>query len=452
MKTSGRIYLLISGVLLTCMGIFAVVSAMLVQLGTWELREELSTFTFGMWLFCGLCYLTVGVAGGIFGSNPKRARFLLFFGFIALYTFALSAFLIAAYNWTSLAAVLAGLAVCICFIVGARKNQSHVAVNDWGYIFISPFFLIFIAFIAYPIYNTFHMSLTSATIRGGGWQTEYIGFDNFRELWNNRMFRTAVQNTWVLWIFNFIPQMVLALVLAAMFTSTTYKLRFKGFFKVMYYLPNLMMPVTIAALFNVYLSLHGPVNQFMVQTLGIWDSARDFTQIVMDTRIVVVFLQTWMWFGQTAIVLVAGMTSISPTFYESAMIDGASQAKMFFKITIPLLKPVLLFVLVTSLVGGLGMFDIPLLFSQSQFGNPQNAVLTVNMFMNVRRSFQGGFQFGSAAAISVILFMMSSVVALIIFRIFGARSEERHEKREIRRAKKEEARVKKMLKGMNQNG
>jgi multiple sugar transport system permease protein len=281
------------------------------------------------------------------------------------------------------------------------------------------------------------MSFTNASIVGGSWRIDWIGFANFRNLFEEELFREAVVNTWRLWIFNFIPQMILALVLAAMFTSTTYKLKGTGFFKAMYYLPNLMMPVTIAALFNVYLNVHGPLNQFLVGTVGVWEEARNFMSYVWDLRVAVIFLQTWMWFGQTAIVLVAGMTSISPTFYESAMIDGANQIRMFFSITLPLLKPILLFVLVTSLVGGLGMFDIPLFLSGNQFGNPDNAVLTVNMFMNVRRSFQGGFQFGNAASVSVILFIMSSLVALVVFWSFRTRDDEYYARKEAKRAEKE---------------
>lgn len=432
MRLLGRNFLLIAGLLYIAFGIFAATSGMLNFLGIWVLRENISTFIFVAWLFCGVCYFAVGVLGIIFRNNPKKARMLMFFGFLGLYVYVLSAFVIGNYTLLSLAVMVLVLVIPICFIAGAHKNQSQVAVNDWGYIFISPFFLVFLAFIAYPIYNTFYMSFTDATLRGGVWHSNYVGLDNFRELLQNEMFRSAISNTWMIWIFNFIPQMILAFVLAAMFTSTTYKLRGTGFFKVMYFLPNLMMPVTIAALFNVYLALHGPLNQFLVGTLGVMDTARDFTMYPVDVRIVVIFLQTWIWFGQTAIVLVAGMTAISPTFYESAMIDGANQVKMFFKITLPLLKPVILFVLVTSLVGGLGMFDIPLLFTGNPFGNPQNAVLTINMFMNVRRSFPG-LMFGSAASVSVLLFTMSSLVALVVFWSFRTKNEDEVAEREARK-------------------
>jgi multiple sugar transport system permease protein len=440
--------------------------------GNWSSRSDMSNTSLVVWILCGIIYIAVGVLGILWSGNLKKSRVLTFVGLGALYVFALSAFVFGSHmlaplgsfiRYTSLnsaldsailatlvealfsvvqiAVVLLPLIIPALYIAGAKKNQSSVSLDDWGYIFISPFGIIFLAFIAYPIFNTFYMSMTNATITGGRWIIEWVGFANFRELFGNVMFREAVINTWRLWIFNFIPQMVLALTLAAMFTSTTYKLKGTGFFKAMYYLPNLMMPVTIAALFNVYMNLHGPLNQFLVGVLGVWTEGRDFMMFVTDMRVVVVFLQTWMWFGQTAIVLVAGMTSISPTFYESAMIDGANQVRMFFSITLPLLKPILLFVLVTSLVGGLGMFDIPLLFAGNQYGNPDNSVLTVNMFMNVRRSFQGGFQFGSAASVSVVLFFMSSFVALIVFSAFKTRDDEYYARKQAKRAEKEMAKA-----------
>ena len=304
-------------------------------------------------------------------------------------------------------------------------KKGSVSKDHYGYIFIAPFVIVFAAFALWPIVNTFYLSLTNMHFvnhMGFGVSPDFIGLNNFITLFNDPMFRLALQNTWLLWIGNFIPQMILALVLAAMFASTTFKLKGSGFFKAIYYLPNILMPVTVAALFMHYLTLHGPINTFLVGTTGILSEPRNFLSLVTDTRVAVMFIQTWMWFGQTAIVLVAGMTSISPSYYESAMVDGASQVKMFFTITLPLLKPILLFVLVTSLVGGMQMFDIPLLLSDGPLGPPDMAVLTMNMFMNARRA-APAFAIGSAAAISVTLFFISSFIALILFRVFRSDDE-----------------------------
>ena len=314
-------------------------------------------------------------------------------------------------------------------------RRSSVNKDHWGLFFIAPFVITFLIFTLYPIANTFWLAFTDSNLIHYRMRGEFIGLENFERLMDTAMFWTAVTNTWRIWLSNFIPQMILALVLAAMFTSTTFKLKGTGFFKVMYYLPNLMMPVTIAALFSMFLDLHGPVNQFLVGTTGFMAEPRDFLSFTGDTRLTVIFLQTWLWFGQTAIVLVAGMTSISPSFYESALVDGASQVKMFFYITLPLLKPVLLFVLVTSLAGGMQMFEIPMLLT-GPTGPPQNVVLTVNMFMNNLRVFPAGM-IGLAAAVSVMLFFMSSFITLILFRLFRESSDEREARKAAKKAKKQ---------------
>ena len=208
--------------------------------------------------------------------------------------------------------------------------------------------------------------------------------------------------------------------LAYMFTNPSFDVRGKGVFKAIYYMPNLLMPATVAALFSAYLSVFGPVNQLVV---GMGFVAEPIHYLASPTwaRFTVIFIGWWMWFGQTTIVLVAGMTSISPEFYESAMIDGASQSKMFTAITLPLVKPILLFVMVTSIAGGLQTFDIPFLLTNGR-GDPQGSIMTMNIFMNLRRSSAMG-DIGAAATVSVVLFFMSSFVALVLFRVFGERSD-----------------------------
>jgi len=315
-------------------------------------------------------------------------------------------------------------------------KRKSISKDHYGYIFIAPFILVFLGFALWPIINTFYLSLTNMHFinhMGFGVSPDFIWFANFTDLFGDPVFRRALTNTWMLWLGNFIPQMLLALTLAAMFSSTTFRLKGTGFFKAMYYLPNILMPVTIAALFMHYLTFHGPINTFLVSTTGILSEPRDFLNLITDSRVAVMFVQTWMWFGQTAIVLVAGMTAISPSYYESAMVDGASQVRMFFTITLPLLKPILLFVLVTSLVGGMQMFDIPLLLSDGPLGPPDMAVLTVNMFMNARRA-APAFAIGSAAAISVVLFFISSFIALILFRLF--RTDEQKELSKLAKKRK----------------
>ena len=140
-------------------------------------------------------------------------------------------------------------------------------------------------------------------------------------------------------------------------------------------------------------------------------------------RGLVVFIQWWMWFGQTTILLMAGMTSISVAVYEAATIDGATIWQMFRFITLPLIKPVMIYVLVTSLVGGMQMFDIPFLLTDGR-GSPANSILTNNILMYMKfRSSQG--HIGAASSVGVVIFIMTTFVALLIFYLLREKTDKK---------------------------
>jgi len=138
-----------------------------------------------------------------------------------------------------------------------------------------------------------------------------------------------------------------------------------------------------------------------------------FLQNVTIARSLVIFIQWWMWFGQTVIILMAGMTSIPISLYEAAMVDGATSSQMFGRITLPLLKPILIYVFVTSLVGGMQMFDIPYLLTDGR-GSPGSSILTNNILMFLKFSSSKG-HIGAASSVGVLVFVMTSICALGIF-------------------------------------
>jgi multiple sugar transport system permease protein len=129
-----------------------------------------------------------------------------------------------------------------------------------------------------------------------------------------------------------------------------------------------------------------------------------------------------MWFGQTIIILMAGMTAIPLSFYEAAMVDGASGFQMFRRITLPLLKPILIFIFVTSLVGGMQIFDIPYLLTDGR-GSPQNSILTNNVLMYLKFGSSQG-HIGAASSVSVLVFIMTTVAALGIFYVLRDRDQD----------------------------
>jgi ABC-type sugar transport system permease subunit len=136
-------------------------------------------------------------------------------------------------------------------------------------------------------------------------------------------------------------------------------------------------------------------------------------------RGLVIFIQWWTWFGQTVIIIMAGITSISVQLYEAAMVDGASPSQMFTNITLPLLKPILIFIFVSSLVGGMQMFDIPYLLTDGR-GSPSKSILTNNILMYMKFSSSKG-HIGAASSVGVLVFFMTTVVALGIFYVLRDR-------------------------------
>ncbi len=302
-------------------------------------------------------------------------------------------------------------------------KRLRIRKEHYGYFFIAPFIIGFLLFGLYPVYNTLSLSLTNTTLMK--MDADFIGLQNFKRLFADKTFLTAVKNTWELWLMNFIPQLGIAMLLAVWFTSTRLKIKGGGIWRMFFYLPNLMMPAAIAALFFSLFSFYGPVNQFLVRN-GFMPEAVDFIRSPSTMRGLVVFIQWWLWYGQTTIILMAAMTSISVSLYEAALMDGASGWQSFRYVTLPLIKPVMIYVLVTSLVGGMQMYDIPYLLTDGR-GSPANSILTNNILMYMRfRSSQG--HIGAASAVGVMVFLMTTIVAMLIFYLLR----EKHPKSEIK--------------------
>jgi ABC-type sugar transport system permease subunit len=289
-------------------------------------------------------------------------------------------------------------------------NLAKFKKNSTGYLFLVPFMIGFLAFGLYPVINTIGLSFTDTTLMSKS--SHFIGIDNFKRLFADMVFVRAVGNTWLIWLLNFIPQIGMGLLLSVLFTNARLKIRAAGLWRSIFYLPNLLMPAAVAALFNSLFGFFGPVNQFMVRS-GILPEAMRFTESIVVMRSLVVFINWWTWFGQTMIILMAGMTAIPVSLYEAAMVDGANAWQMFTRITLPLLKPILIFIFVTSLVGGMQMFDIPFLLTDGR-GSPQSSIQTNNILMFMKFASSKG-HIGAASSVGVLIFIMTSICALGIF-------------------------------------
>jgi multiple sugar transport system permease protein len=211
------------------------------------------------------------------------------------------------------------------------------------------------------------------------------------------------------------------LLLAAWFSDNRLNLKAAGFFKTVIYLPNLIMASAFSMLFFTLFSETGPINSLLVSA-GILDKPFKFFSSVIATRSLVGLMNFLMWFGNTTILLLAGMLGIDTSLFEAAEVDGASSKQKFFKITLPLLKPILIYVMITSLIGGLQMFDVPQILTNGQ-GTPLTSsgvasVKTMIMYLNENLKSKN---YGAGGAISVIMFIVTGILSLIVFYFTGNR-------------------------------
>lgn len=331
-----------------------------------------------------------------------------------------------------------------------RKMKQHKRVNyaKYGYLFCLPFVIAFLIFTLYPILYTIVIGFTD--LKGLGTTAIHFlkddPFKNFKTVITNKSFQTAFKNTWMMWILNFIPQITMALLLTAWFTDTRMKIKGQGFFKVVFYLPNIITAATIAILFAAFFGYPmGPVNDIF-STLGLADKPIEFLRSKAVARGVVIFIQFWMWYGYTMVTLTSGVLGISPDIFEAAEVDGANRVQTFFYVTIPNIKTILLFTLVTSLIGGLQMFDIPQLFIVKS--GPDNATLTTSVFV-YNQAFSGSYMYNRAAAASMIMFAIICICSAIMFFVLRDKDEAQLHKLIKKQEKEYRRKMKEQGKGVN---
>lgn len=317
------------------------------------------------------------------------------------------------------------------------KKQKSVSYAKYGYIFSLPFIIIFLIFSLYPIIYTAIIGFTDYKGLGASsFQFLDEPFKNFVTVLNNGSFRQALKNTFIIWTLNFIPQISIALILTAWFTSRSNTLKGKGFFKVLFYLPNIITAASIAILFySLFGYPVGPVNSALMH-FGFIDEPINFLVSKSSARAIVAFIQFWMWYGYTMLILTSGVLGINPEIYEAAELDGTTGLQTFLYITLPNLKTILLYVLITSMIGGLNMFDIPKLFMQ---GGPDNSTLTTSVFI-YNQAFSGSYLYNRAAAASMIMFAIIAFFSAILFYIMRDKDEIKF-KKEAKRLQKERLQI-----------
>lgn len=312
------------------------------------------------------------------------------------------------------------------------KKYKTVEYGRYGYFFILPFFTIYLIFQLWPLIYTIWMSFMEYYSKGlKAVGPNFIGLENYVNVLmgsGGKFLDTftvkALYNTIVMWTVNFIPQILLALLLAAWFTDTRAKIKGQGAYKVIMFMPNIITAATMAVLFYSLFSINGPGTQFL-RYIGVISQEYKIMDHAWPTRLIIGFVQFWMWYGNTMIILIAGILGIDPSLYEAARVDGASGWQIFKRITLPLLKPITLFVLVTSAIGGLQLYDIPSLFNVNQAGDglPDFASNTITMY--IRKLTLTSKDFGKAGASSMVLFFVTLVISLIFFFFMSDRDSDK---------------------------
>ncbi|MDE6725974.1 MAG: sugar ABC transporter permease [Ruminiclostridium sp.] len=310
-----------------------------------------------------------------------------------------------------------------------NKKHKSVSYAKWGLIFIAPFFIVYIVCSLFPLLSTFVYSFMDYRVQNGEIlgpaiaQTTVDGvattdiFKNYTWLFSpdsagRVIILNCLWNTIVMWLMGAIPQLVFSLLLAVIFTSERLRIKGQPFFKSVIYLPNIIMAAAFAMLFFTLFAPTGPINQiFYSQEELLNGGGIRFFDNTWSARGLVATINFLMWFGNTTILLMAGIMGIDQSLFEAAAIDGATSFQVFRKITIPLLAPIMVYVAITSLIGGLQMFDVPQILTN---GEPNITTKTLVMFLN---DYLGNNKnYGRAGAISVITFIITAIFSFIVFK------------------------------------
>jgi cellobiose transport system permease protein len=276
------------------------------------------------------------------------------------------------------------------------------------YLYISPFFLVFAVVGLFPLLYTAWVSLHKWDLIGG--QGAWVGFDNFAFVLGQQDFWIALRNTFGIFLLSSVPQIAFALLIAAVLDNN---LRGRTFWRMSVLVPYIVMPVAVALIFGqLFADRYGLINNLLghigIPAIG-WHTNTFASQVAIATMV------NFRWTGYNALILLAGMQAIPRDLYESAAIDGAGAIRRFVSITIPQLRPTLIFVIITATIGGLQIFDEPRLFDQTGTGGANHQWLTLTLYLyNLG---WGQLDFGRASAVAWLLFVVIILMGVINFLI-----------------------------------
>jgi cellobiose transport system permease protein len=287
-----------------------------------------------------------------------------------------------------------------------RQKLARFDFKASPYLYISPFFLLFALLGAFPIIYTLNVSLYDWHLLKG--QGDFIGLKNYTDVLQDPNFWNALFNTFSIFLLSAVPQLVFATILAALLDQA---IRASTFWRMSILLPYIVAPVAVAVIFTqVFSQFNGPLFG-LSEALGLDPVRWGYDQF--PSHIAISSMVNWRWTGYNALILLAAMQSIPRDIYESAALDGAGRMRRFWSITIPMIRPTMIFVIITSTIGGLQIFTEPKLFDGQSNGGANRQFQTLVLYL-----YELGFplrDFGRASATAWILFVIIVAVGLINF-------------------------------------
>jgi cellobiose transport system permease protein len=280
------------------------------------------------------------------------------------------------------------------------------------YLAISPFYLLFAVFGLFPI--AFSMYLSFQSWDGIG-HMSFNGLNNYLFMVTDPEFWKAVRNTLLIWVFSTVPMLFSALVIAFLLNSSMVK--FRTFFRIGYFLPNVTSLVAVAIIFSTVFSNNYGLLNYILHLFGL--STVEWLNKTWGIQIAVSVMVIWRWVGYNAVIYLAGLQSIPKVLYEAAKIDGASGVQTFFRITVPILRPIILFTVITSTIGGMQIFTEPQVLVGND-GGVDGGGLTIVLYL-FREAFINNY-FGYGAAVGWGMFVLIALFSIINWKLVQGNS------------------------------
>lgn len=290
-----------------------------------------------------------------------------------------------------------------------RNLRGRLDVKLSPYLYISPFYILFFIVGLFPLVYTAYVSMHNWHLIGG--EGDFVGFQNFADVLQQPRFLTALRNTFSIFLLSSVPQVIMAIVIAAVLDAN---IRAKTFWRMGVLIPYVVAPVAVSLIFSrLFADQAGMINS-LLGNLGI-DNIRWHAD-PLSSHIAIASMVNFRWTGYNALIFLAAMQAVPRDLYEAAVLDGANRFRQFRSVTIPMLRPTIIFVVITSTIGGLQIFDEPRMFDQLGQGGADRQWMTVTMFL-YELGWGAQKSFGRAAAVAWILFIIILLIGLINFTI-----------------------------------